>query len=464
MRQRARELFDPVLSLSRALSLGAALSLLLVAAPAFAAPTTPLSLSQALERATQNPLARAAREQRRATEAQAAEARGARFPRVNVTAFGAPSPDIQCINPDCTATTPTEVRLDIGGVFGGVRLEVAQPLFTFGKLDAAIAATAHAVNVQAALSDAAVEDVALETARAYFGVGFAREIGAMLAEGIEQIQKSKESLMTRLERGEPEVTVQDRLRLETFEAELQIRASQVREKEGIALAGLRALVGEPSADTEAAPFEPVSIELALIDGYLRQARAARAELRAARHGVLALGERTELEQARWLPDLLLIGGATLTRATGVDDAPSAFANDPFNATRAEVALLLRWSFDASQWARVDRARADEGRGDALLDVAERAAEFKVREAHQQALEARTRLDAARMGAKSARGWLASVAQADAVGAASTRDLADAYLAYFTLQSRTIESTYEWNVAIAALGRATGTLLSIFDKK
>lgn len=438
-----------------------ALMLFLAAAPLSAAPLH-LSLSQALERATQNPLARAAREQRRAAEAQAAEARGARFPRVNVTVFGAPSPDIRCANPDCTATTPTEVQLDVAGVFGGARLEVVQPVFTFGKLDAAIAATSHAVDVQAALSDAAIEDVALETARAYFGVGFAREIGAMLEDGAEQIHKGKEGLMARLERGEPEVTVQDRLRLETFEAELQIRASQVREKEAIALAGLRALVGEPSADTELMPFEPVSIELALIDGYLNRAREARAEVRAARHGVLALGERTELEQARWLPDLLLTGGAMVTVATGVDDAPSAFANDPFNARRAEIALLLRWSFDASQTARVERARADQSRGDALLAVAERAAEFKVREAYQQALEARARLDAARLGAKSARGWVASVAQADAVGTASTRDLADAYLAYFTLQSRTIESTYEWNVAIAALGRATGTLLSIFD--
>jgi outer membrane protein TolC len=78
------------------------------------------------------------------------------------------------------------------------------------------------------------------------------------------------------------------------------------------------------------------------------------------------------------------------------------------------------------------------------------------------VEAKVRLDAARLGEKSARGWVASVAQADAVGTASTRDLADAYLAYFTLRSRTIESTYEWNFAIAALGRATGTLLSIFD--
>lgn len=452
MRRSGRALVGSLLSLGW----------VLLAAPLLAAPTH-LSLSQALERAAQNPLARAAREQRRAAEAQAAEARAARFPRVNLTAFGAPSPDIDCVNPDCTITTPTEVQLRFEGVFGGARLEVLQPLFTFGKLDSAIAATAHAADVQAALGDATVEDIALETARAYFGVGFARELALMLAEGIEQIQKSKESLMTRLERGEPEVTVQDRLRLETFEAELQIRASQVREKEAIALSGLRALVGEPNADTEPAAFEPVSIELALIDKYLTRAREARAEVRAARHGVLALSERTALEQARWFPDLALTGGATVTRATGVDDAPSAFANDPFNATRAEVALLLRWSFDASQWARVERARADQSRGGALLEVAETAAEFKVREAHHQALEARARVAAARLGAKSARGWLASVAQADAVGAASTRDLADAYLAYFTLQSRTIESTYEWNVAIAALGRATGTLLSIFDQ-
>lgn len=438
-----------------------ALLLLSHAAPLAAAPVR-LSLEQAIQRAAQNPLARAAREQRRAAEAQAAEARGARFPRVLVTGFVAPSPDIQCANPECTATSPREVQLDVAGVFGGARLEVVQPVFTFGKLDAAIAATARAVDVQAALSDAVQEDVALETARAYFGLGFAREIAAMLEEGAEQIHEGKQKLVARLERGEPEVTVQDRLRLETLEAELEIRASQVREKEAIALAALRALTGEPAADAELGAFEPVEIELALIDGYLTQARATRAELRAARHGVLALADRADLEQARWFPDLLLAGGASLTRATGVDDAPSAFANDPFNATRAELALLLRWSFDASQAARVARARADQSRAEALVEVAERGAEFKVREAYRQALEARARLQAARRGAKSARGWVASVAQADAVGAGSTKDLADAYLAYFTLQSRSIESTYEWNVAIAALGRAAGTLLSLFN--
>jgi outer membrane protein TolC len=180
--------------------------------------------------------------------------------------------------------------------------------------------------------------------------------------------------------------------------------------------------------------------------------------------VKALGERTRLEQARLWPDLLGVGAVSITRATAVDDPPSAFANDPFNAERAEVALLLRWTFDVAQWARVDGARAEQDRGSALLEAAEAQAEFKVREAYQQAQEARARLDAGRLGERSARGWVASVAQADAVGLVSARDFADAYLAYFTLRSRTLESIYDWNFAIAALGRATGTLLTTFEKQ
>lgn len=431
-------------------------------APLLAAPAR-MGLSEAIRRAQDNPAARAAREQQRAADAQVREAESARWPRLSLNAFVAPSPHIECENADCTRTSPREIAPTLSGVFGGARLEVLQPLFTFGKIDAGVSAATHAAQAQAALADGATEDVALETARAYFGVLLSREVGLMLADGIEQITKAQKTLSERLARGDAEVTVQDRLRLETFAAEIRIRASQARERESIALAGLRALVGEPEADTEQAPLEAFNLDLQRLEAHLARARAQRAELRAAREGRRALADRTRLEQARFWPDLLLTGAVASTRATAVDDSPSAFANDPFNADRAELALLLRWVFDTGQWARVDRARAEQRRGEAQLELAEAAFEFKVREAYQQALEARTRLEAARMGERSARGWVASVAQADAIGVASARDLADAYLAYFTLKSRTLESTYEWNFAVAALGRATGTLLTIFEQ-
>ena len=83
--------------------------------------------------------------------------------------------------------------------------------------------------------------------------------------------------------------------------------------------------------------------------------------------------------------------------------------------------------------------------------------FLFRDAFNKAEQAGVRLATSRQGEKSARGWVASVVQADAVGAASARDMADAYLAYFTLHGRVLQSAYEWNVALAALARATGEL-------
>jgi outer membrane protein TolC len=248
------------------------------------------------------------------------------------------------------------------------------------------------------------------------------------------------------------------LRLEAFETEVLLRLSEARERETTALEGLRALCADREVDIADATLVAAERELGTPESQLQAAEAHNPELDAARHGVAALERREALERARWWPDLLVMGGASIARATGVDDPPSAFANDPFNATRAELALVLRWTLEpAMQSARVDRTHAEHVRGQELAKGARIATEFAVRDAYNRAREAGTRLDTARQGEKSARGWVASVLQADAVGTASARDLADAYLAYFTLHGRVLSSAYEWNIALAALARATGQL-------
>ena len=301
-------------------------------------------------------------------------------------------------------------------------------------------------------------DLAVEATRAYFGVELARELVLMLETGAEQIAKGKQTLSERLESGDAEVSVQDRLRLEALQTEILVRLSEAREKEATALGGLRALVGDREVDVAETTLTPVALALEQSEAYWLRAQKSSPELRAAEHGLSALSQRTALEQARWLPDVGLALAAGVARAQGVDDPPSAFAYDPFNGERAELALLMRWQIEpAVQAARVARAEADQARGSALADGARAAVEFAVRDAHNRALEAKTRLDLARQGEKSARGWVTSVLQADAIGTASARELADAYLAYFTLRGRVLQSTYEWNLAAAALERATGEL-------
>ncbi len=415
-----------------------------------------LSLQQAVARARTNPLVRAAKDQRRAAEARLAEARGARFPRAEILSFIAPSPEITCLDADCSRTEPRDPRLSADGIFAGLRVGVIQPLFTFGKIDAAIDAAGSAAQATDALALGVTADVMLETSRSYFGVGLARELVAMLEDGERQIAKGKQVLIERLEQGDPDVTVQDRLRLETLQAEVSLRLSEAREGEAMALLALRTLVGDAEADTDATALEPLVYALGEARTYEVQARAQRPELRAAREGVAALEGLSRVERARWLPDFALVAGFNIARAQGVDEQPSAFANDPFNNTTGEVALVMRWTVDpGAQLARVDRAESELSRGRALLEAARRAGGAAVLQAHTHAVETRARLVAAREGEKNARGWVASVVQADAIGTVSAKDLADAYLAYFLLHGRMLQSTFDWNVAVMNLQRAIG---------
>ncbi|HSU41105.1 MAG TPA: TolC family protein [Polyangiaceae bacterium] len=424
-----------------------------------------LSLERAVSLARQNPLARAALERARAASAQVDEAKGARFPRATLTSFIGPSPEIHCVaGTNCSQTEPHEVRLRFEGVYGGVTAELLQPLYTFGKVQSAINAAGGNLEMNQVLATGAADDMGLEAARAYLGIDLARELGEMLDDGREKLDAATKTLAERLERGESDVTVQDRLRLETFMAEILARQSEARESEATARFGLQALVGDPDADTLGEPLEPLGLNLEQAKTYVDRAAQGRTEVRAAVSGVTALEALRNMERARLLPDLGIIAGGSWTRAGGVDDPPSAFANDPFNHTTAYAALVLRWTIEpAAQIARLARANAELERGRDLLQAARRAGDFAVLQAYTRATEAHHRLDAATAGEKSARGWVASVMQADAIGTVTAREMADAYLAYFTIHSRLLQSTYEFDLALLTLRRAIGESLILPPK-
>ena len=416
-----------------------------------------LTLDEAIALAQANELTDAARAATAAARARTREARGARIGAIEMTSFVAPSPEIRCADELCTQTEPREVTINIAGLFAGIDVQMVQPLFTFGKLDAVSAAAEKAAEMAAHGEDQLAGDLAYQTARAYYGLKLARELRWMLEDGKEQIEKGRVTLQERLDEGAEDVTIQDRLRLETFAAEVGARLTEARAAEGEALAALRGLTGESAAEVDEEPLEPVGSEFQdSVDPYIGRAESKHPQLAAARAGVASLDALARYEKARYWPDLVLVGGVRVARAQGVDDAPSAFANDPFNITSARLGLALRWRFEPlSQAARVARVQAEKRRASALMAAASKATEWNVRRVHERAKQAKERLTVTKEGLRSARGWVASVLQADAIGTASAKDLADAYLALFTVQSRVLYSTYDWNLALIDLRRAVG---------
>ena len=421
-----------------------------------AAPGRTWTLDEIIAAAAKGPRARAAAARTREARGARSEARGQRFPQLQARGVLGPSPEIECLNLACTETDPEDPSFDLAGVFGRIELTLIQPLYTFGKVGAASGAANHAIRAARSLEDATVAEVALEAARAYYGLKLARETRYMLEDGSERLTRALERVNRELDAGSADVTLQDRYRLETLEAEVELRLADARAGEAEALAAIRVLTGDSTADVDEAPLEPLEHTVASEGELVARAQSRRPEVRAARAAERAASDLARLESARFWPDLFLLGSLNLAAATGVDPAPSAFAYDPYNTITAAAGFGLRWTFDPfAQRGRIDQAEARSERAEHLAAAAGRLARFEAHEAHAEIERTRRRLEIARKGERSARAWLASSLQAEAVGAVETKDLADAYLAFFTARGRRLEAINEWNLAVYRVRHAMG---------
>lgn len=420
---------------------------LLAASSATAAPK--LTLEQVMQKALANPRVAMAHADTAAARARIDEASAARLPRLRLTTFGTISPEITCLDDACTRTDPQDFKLAFDGLYGSAQLEVTQPLYTFGKIGHALAAARAGVAAREALADEAAGDAAVDAARAYWGIKTARELRYMLDDGIEEIEKAIARMNERTGTDAP--TIEERQRITVLLAEAQAQRADAETAERQALAGLRALTQIPDADVDDAPLE--ALERTLPRSITEQRRP---QLIAARAGATAAAELAEYEARYYYPDLAIVASAIFARAQGVDDPPSAFANDPFNRTAGGAVIALRWTLEPwTVHAKVARARAEATKARAQAELAAIGAHYDAEQALAEAAGAKARLDASLAGEKAARAWVAAVLQADAIGTAEPKDLADAYLAWFGMRARWAQAVNAWNVALVRLGRAGG---------
>lgn len=407
-----------------------------------------LTLDQVIEKAVANPRVQMAVSDEQSAAARADEADAARYPRIKGTAFGTISPEIRCDNADCTVTSPHDFSFQFSGVFGTAQVDVTQPIYTFGKIAHARAAAKAGLDAQKALADEAAGDAAVDAARAYWGLKLARELGAMLDDGIDEIDKATKDFEEKAG-----VTIQDRQRVKVLLAEAKVQRADAAAAEAQALEGLRAITADKTADIDDDALAPK-------DYTLPKDIAAAAERRpqriAAHAGARAGNELAGFQASQYWPDIGIVGSAIISHAQGVDDPPSAFAYDPYRRTGAGIGIGLSWTLEP--WnvaARAARARAEAQKLQQQASLADIGATYDAQIAMADARTAHDKVDAAAGGEKAARTWLAAVLQDEAIGTAEARDLADAYIAWFQMRARWAQAVMQWNVAVVRVQRATG---------
>jgi outer membrane protein TolC len=413
-----------------------------------------LSLERCIELAQQNyPKVAEARARLAIAEAQASESRIAPYSEFSSTAGIAAAPTVRgtsWFSPD----TDVAIKGDMGlawqvGVSGNV------PLWTFGKIDGLQRAADAQLGVKRHEVRQSRDDVAMSVRRAYYGVLFTRDTATLLDEVQKHVSKSLDKLKQQVDDGDADEI--DLLKLKMYDAEMRARRSELDRQRGIALSGLKFLVGSRE------PFEVADVplprprhRLAPLSYYLTVARVHRPEVNMARAGILARQAQLEVERAKYFPDIGAILNFSWSQAPEVTDQRNPFVRDPGNFLLFGAGIGMKWKLDFfAQSTRVSQAEARLQEVQATERFALGGIATEVEKAYLEAVDAERQLNAYAEAAGYARRWLVIVQQGIDIGSYDENELVGPAKEYALKRFSEMNATFEYNVALARLAQVTG---------
>jgi len=341
------------------------------------------------------------------------------------------------------------------GPGGEIGIEGGIPIYTFGKYRSGKKAASAGITSAEYQRELTLNQVVFDVRRAYFGVQLALDLQAMIGEAKDKLRSAVDKLGERLDADDPDVKQQDYFRLVSALSEVESRESEAVRLEATARRSLELLSGIRPAVVPECALEAVQSEVVELGDQIDRALAKRPEvfqLDAARN---ARDANLVIKRAGYLPDIILALSATFARTPGITDVQNPFVIDRGNFAGAFFGLVARWSLDfAGTNARVKTAKAEIASLKAKTDEAKLGIELEVNTIYEQLQDAKRRMNSWRRSEKEARKWFVSAGQGYEVGTQDARDFVDAVSAYFSARSSRLMATAEYNLAIAALEKAT----------
>ncbi|HEX6837770.1 MAG TPA: TolC family protein [Polyangia bacterium] len=426
------------------------------------------------------PGVQAAREGVEGAQAQLSQATRLWWPTGQLTFGITGSPEVRCLDPvthqpwtspggnqqralsDCVQTGVVDLRsgdqvLPFHGVAFNLGVNLVQPLYTFGKIEAARAAAKAGLEVARAQVDKDRQDVTFNITRAYWLLKWARAAEGTLDDGIERLKSWLKKINDEIDKGKTTYTENDLVRIKLALDTAELTALDVDKAKELGLSGLRMLLDEPDADIDDEELDITDPGGQPLSWFEDAARTHRPEARMVVAGAAAARAGKALQLANLMPDVGLALSFTYAYAQSVDQPYNAFVNQP-NALGAGFSLVLRYNLDvAERLANQSKSSADARMAAQRSKQALGGIYIEIENAWLDARSARRRSDLLGHSEKVARGWYNAVDQNLQVGVAESRDLVDAARNYFELRMRHLQSIMDVNMATATLKQAAGVL-------
>ena len=346
------------------------------------------------------------------------------------------------------------VRLDIG---------LNLPIYTFGKLSAALAAAEGGLRSREAGGAVKRAEVILSVKQLYYGLLLSRMLSVVLHDMLDDMDKAVKKTQERLDAGSTTVTEIDLLKLQAGRAKFASGVVEIDASAALTERALRrtlALPDDAPFDIADRKLQPVAVTLAPLDEYLGTGVERRPEMRQVEAGVAAQTAQVEREEAGWFPNIFFAGGFRYAYAPNRTEQDNPFAYDNFNYTFPYVFLGLQWDLSLLQTAaKIDEARATLDSLRATRRSAESGMALEIRQAYSDVEKTRAVMRTTEAGRKAGRGLLVlTVANFD-LGIGEAEELFKGVGTYTETSADYLRAVHDYNVAVATLSKVVGEELT-----
>lgn len=400
-----------------------------------------------------SPLVKAARAGVDSFRAKLSQAEWARTPTFRVEGGFAAGPEIPALG--INLADPD----DVIAYLGRIKVQMVQPVWTFGKLDALERAAQRGIEVGHQEVAIAQWELRYRLAQAWYAQLLGAELDDILGEGKKWLDKAEERMARLKAEDSLDYDQMEHLRLKTRVAEFyQLEAENALVVDS-AQAGLQKLLQtEPGVRVELSDdtLAPLEYELFELERYLRTARVSEPKLQMARLGHAAKVALADKTNADLWPDIFFLAEASVADTNVSDTEDSAIANDPANQSSIVVLLGFRWYLDVGvRIGKADSARADARKLKYQADTLQDLGDLKVRELYTKLKNARSLIDVYRRSQKAAQGWLNATWDLYDAGFGSFRDVMDALVQFYGKKLTFLKTVHDHNLLVWELSRAVG---------
>jgi outer membrane protein, multidrug efflux system len=342
--------------------------------------------------------------------------------------------------------------------FVRIELQALQPIYTWGRLDAASEAARAGLSARELLVQDTTAQVQFRVVQLYWGVSLTKRLLAVASDVRKAVAEAAARVDKALKEGDETIALADRYRVDVFRGVVEARAAEAQKGLELARIGLAATLG---ADPERlalkeAPLEPGAAAMPDRAAALAAAEQQRPDLRALDQAIAARDAEVKAEHAAAKPQFFIGAQFTYSYASNRDLQLNPWVSDYFNTLSLGAALGVRQDFAVPMLsARTQKAQSERAALARQRDGLARLVQVQVDSALAELRAAQARLSAAQGALGSGKALFRSTGLDFETGLVEAKTLIDAYAVYVETQVTAAQSAYDLLVSRARLAQVTG---------